>query len=171
MGGRCLELMVSGGCLLNVRIVITEILFKRLVFLKIKGGYMDRSKVKDWAPGVACDIQGLARFDAYKVLHKLGFRSSESWEVVAAHLLGDGFVAGTVGEISKTIISVVGTSVRVAGRVFDEHCKCKRLDANGKCDAFCFHNRLKSRGVMVDCIGIETSPVVISGHIAGSTRL
>jgi hypothetical protein len=143
------------------------------VFLRIKGGYMERSKVKDWAPGVASSVRGLEKFDASNFLHGFGFEESEIWEIISGHDTGDGFVSGTNNEILKTIISVIGTSSRVSmtKKIFDEHCKCKRLDVNGKCDAFCFHNRLKSPGVMIDCIGIESRPVVESGHIAGSTRI
>jgi hypothetical protein len=133
---------------------------------------MDRSKVKDWAPGVACDIQGLEKFDASNFLHRFGFEEGEIWEIIAGHAVGDSLI-GTNEEISKTIISVIGSrsSVPVVKKVFDDHCKCKLLDANGKCTAFCFHNRLKSPGVMIDCIGIESRPVIESGHIVGSRRL
>jgi hypothetical protein len=132
---------------------------------------MDRSRVKFWAPRVSHAIQGLERFDAYTYLHGFGFEESEVWEIISAHVT-DNSLIGTNEEISQTIISVIGTSARVsaAKKVFDDHCKCKLLDPNGKCIAFCFHNRLKSPGVMIDCIGIETGPVVESGHIAGSRR-
>jgi hypothetical protein len=131
---------------------------------------MERSKGKVWVEMVACDLQGLEKFDASNLLRGIGFAEGEVWEIISVHDAGDGFVSGTSEELFKTITSVLGTTVRV-DKKFEEHCKCKVLDVNGKCTAFCFHNRLKSPGVMIDCIGIETSPVVISGHIAGSTRL
>jgi hypothetical protein len=175
MGGRCLELMGSGGCILNARIAITKLLFKGLVFREIKGGYMDRSKVKDWAPIAAAVVNGKSLGFAFSLLRDMGFNESEAWEVFSAHNIGGDELFGSIEDIVNTMVSTIGLTLRVedkpADKVFEAHCVCKRLDANGKCDAFCFHNRLKSRGVMVDCIGIESRPVISSGRIAGSTRL
>ena len=133
---------------------------------------MDKTKVKDWAPILAVVIRGLSVRDAEDMLVKCGLSNSEACDIVFS-LLDSGMVVGTIDDVSATIVNVVEFTLRLLKdkeKTFDEHCKCKSLDVNGKCTAFCYRNRLKSPGVMIDCIGIESSPVINSGQLIGSRR-
>jgi hypothetical protein len=116
--------------------------------------------MKSAASAIASVILGMDGVDAEKIMIRAGFTFSEAAEVVVAHTsMSGGVMNGSVLSITNTIVSTLETTETIEEEtepVIKNHCEFKKLGHGGKCVAICFRNRLKSPGVMVDCIGIES---------------